>query len=124
MTGFSFTIRLPLPPSANNMFVNTNNGRAKSREYKAWLENARWEILTKWRAAGKPLCPVVPMALTIRLGIDGRGRDASNCIKAIEDALVRELPIPDDRWNDRILVLRDESIAGFAIATIEELAPT
>jgi Holliday junction resolvase RusA-like endonuclease len=123
---FCFTVQLPLPPSANNMFINTTRGgRAKSKDYKAWLEQARYQILTAWRADGKPMCPIAsPMSLTVRLGITGRARDVSNCIKAIEDALVRELPIPDDRWNYRILILRDESLSGFAVATIEEWAPS
>jgi hypothetical protein len=124
MTGFNFTVQLPLPPSANGLFINTPRGRAKSKDYKAWLEEARWQIITGWRAAGKPMCPIAPMKLTLRLGLTGRARDASNCVKAVEDALVRELPVPDDRWNDHITIIRDESIAGFAVATIEELAPT
>jgi hypothetical protein len=35
--------------------------------------------------------------------------------------LVAELPIPDDRYNDRIVIERDESIPGLARVTIGTL---
>jgi len=119
------TINLPLPPSANNMFVNLRGGgRAKSKAYKAWRDEARYHVLVAWRAAGKPQWPKrEPMQISIRLGLQGRNRDASNCIKAIEDVLVAELPIPDDCYNDRLVIERDETIPGAACVTIGLLHP-
>jgi Holliday junction resolvase RusA-like endonuclease len=120
------TIDLPLPPSANHLFANAHGGgRVKTKAYKSWIEEARYHVITAWRAAGKPeVGRETPMSLTMRLGLVERRRDASNCTKAIEDVLVRELPIPDDRYNDRILIERDETLAGIARVTIAPLHPT
>lgn len=123
-SGFSLTIDLPLPPSANALFANAKGGRVKTKEYNAWLNEARYAVITTWRAAGKPSCsPNVPMQVFLRLGLMGRIRDASNCLKAVEDILVKELPVPDDRWNDRVLIERDESLDGIARVTICEMHP-
>ncbi len=120
------TVDLPLPPSANHLFANAHGGgRVKTGAYKGWLSEARWHVITAWRAAGKPeVGRETPMQLHIRLGLTGRRRDAGNCTKAIEDVLVKELPIPDDRYNDRILIERDETLAGIARVTIAPLVPT
>lgn len=113
---------LPLPTSANRLTVNTTGGgRAKSPAYKAWLEEARWHVMTAWRAAGKPSWPEAPMSLRLELGIEGRVRDAGNCLKAIEDLLCANLPVPDDCWNDRILIERRDDIPGVARVTIATL---
>jgi Holliday junction resolvase RusA-like endonuclease len=121
-----FEIDLPLPPSANALFKNLKGGgRAKTRTYKAWRDEARYHVITAWRAAGKPeWASEAPMQVAVRLGLRGRVRDAGNCLKAIEDVLVAELPIPDDRWNDRILIERDESIPGLARVCIAPLDTT
>jgi hypothetical protein len=121
---FSLTIELPLPPSANALFANAAKGRVRTKEYNAWLNEARWHVLTTWRNAGKPVAPDdVPMMVHLRVGLDARKRDAGNCLKAVEDVLVKELPIPDDRWNDRILIERDPECEGFARVTIAVLNP-
>lgn len=120
------TVDLPLPPSANHLFANAHGGgRVKTATYKGWLEEARWHVLTAWRAAGKPeVGRDTPMQLQVKLGLADRRRDSGNCLKAIEDVLVKELPIPDDRYNDRILIERDETLAGIARVTIAPLHPT
>lgn len=122
----ALTIDLPLPPSANHLFANAHGGgRVKTKAYKAWIEAARYQIITTWRAAGKPeVRSDTPMQLRLRVGLTDRARDISNTVKAIEDALVRELPIPDDRYNDRILIERDETLGGIARVTIAPLHPT
>lgn len=119
----SFVVDLPLPPSANRLTVNLKNGgRVNSVEYKAWLEEARWHVLTAWRALGKPEWDrEAPMSFRLELGLCNRSRDAGNCLKATEDLLVKNLPIPDDRWNDRILIERREDIEGVARVTIAPL---
>ena len=119
----SFVVDLPLPPSVNELTVNLKNGgRAKSAKYKGWIEEARWHVMTAWRAAGKPVWPKdEPLSIRMELGLEGRTRDAGNCNKAIEDLLVKNLPIPDDRWNDRILIERREDIPGIARVTIAPL---
>ncbi|MES2782987.1 MAG: hypothetical protein V4657_09340 [Pseudomonadota bacterium] len=123
---FALTIDLPLPPSANALFANAAKGRVRTKEYNAWLNEARWHVITAWRAAGKPVAPdKVPMLLWIRVGLTARNRDISNCSKAVEDVLVKELPIPDDRWNDRILIERSPNpeFEGICRVTIAVLDP-
>lgn len=121
---FCLTVDLPLPPSANALFANAGKGRVKTKEYNAWLNEARWHVLTAWRAIGKPAAPPdVPMLLWLRVGLTTRRRDAGNCLKAVEDVLVKELPIPDDRWNDRILIERNPEFEGKCRVTIAVLNP-
>jgi len=122
---FCLTVDLPLPPSANALFANAGKGgRVKTKEYNTWLNEARWHVLTAWRAIGKPAAPPdVPMLLWLRVGLTTRKRDAGNCLKAVEDVLVKELPIPDDRWNDRILIERNANFEGFCRVTIAVLNP-
>lgn len=122
----ALTIDMPLPPSTNNLFVNLKGGgRAKSSAYKAWINEARWHCITAWRNAGKPEWPKdQPMQIHFRLGIEGRKRDCSNTLKAIEDVLCKELPVPDDRWNDFGSWQRDLNIPGVARVTIAPLDST
>lgn len=118
-----FVADLPLPPSANKLTVNLpKGGRANSPAYKSWIAEARWHLLKAWRAAGRPEWPgAAPMSVRLELGICSRTRDAGNCLKAVEDLLVKFLPVPDDRWNDRILIERREDIEGVARVTIAPL---
>lgn len=116
---------LPLPPSANALFRNLKGGgRAKTTAYKAWIDEARWHLDQAWRRSGKPEYAEQPMRLHIELGLVGRIRDASNCMKAIEDLLCRCLPIPDDRWNDEITIRRSAAADGMARIRLEPLDTT
>lgn len=109
---FALTVDLPMPPLL------------KAKAYNAWLNDARWHVLTAWRNAGKPVAPVnVPMGLFMRVGFTDRGRNITDCIKAVEDVLVKELPIPDNRWNDRVIIERNADFEGFARVTIAVLRP-
>ena len=115
-------IDMPLPPSVNALFANAKGGRIKTPAYKKWIEEARWHVMIAWRQAGKPEWPAeTPMSIRIELGIEGRKRDAGNCNKAIEDLLVANLPMPDDCWNDRILIERRDDIPGIARVTVAAL---
>ena len=103
----AISMTLPVPPSANELFFNKRGGgRAKTKAYDAWLEEAGWHVKRAWSGLGKPKWPdAQPMQLTIVVGI-ARNRDVSNCCKAIEDLLVKVLPVPDDRWNDCVVLRR------------------
>jgi crossover junction endodeoxyribonuclease RusA len=114
---------LPLPPSANALFANRRGGgRVKTGDYKAWLDEAGWHLKAQWLALGQPAFDAQPMRLTITAGI-GRHRDLSNTCKAIEDLIVAILPVPDDRWNDHI-VLRRGTELGLAHIRLEPIDTT
>jgi hypothetical protein len=98
-----------------------SGGRVKTAAYKAWIEEAGWHLKTCWAANGKPEFRAQPMRLTIDLGISGRVRDATNCVKAIEDLLCRCLPVPDDRWNDDIHIRRSALADGMAWVVLAPL---
>lgn len=120
-----FSVMLPLPPSTNNLFVNAGSGRAKSAEYKAWLNEARYALITKWRQLGKPTWPDKrPMMLAIDAGLTERRRDLGNIEKAISDVLCKELPVPDDRWTDMIVLKRTTDHPGFVHVVLGPLDST
>jgi Holliday junction resolvase RusA-like endonuclease len=117
---------VPLPPSANELFANrrSGGGRVKTKAYKAWLEEAGWHLKRAWSGLGRPEFPEQPMRLEITVGLSGRHRDLSNCCKAIEDAMVKTLPVPDDRWNDVVLLQRGQVPDGLARIRLEPIAPS
>lgn len=84
-------VTLPLPPSANELFVCVRNRRVKTREYRDWI------------AAALPLCrrlrPPASLPCTFFFVLEGRvniQRDGANCEKALTDLCVRAGVIPDD----------------------------
>lgn len=87
-------LRLPFPPSINSMFVNSPNlrgrGRYPSEEYKAWRDQAAWEL-----QAQKPESIEGPVKITIDLDDTRRG-DCDNRNKGILDLLVTHKIIEGD----------------------------
>lgn len=114
-------VTLPLPPSANALTRNAaGRGRVNTKAYVAWTEEARWHIDRAWRAAGKPMF-TGPLQLMLFVGCDRR-RDVSNCIKPVEDVLVKSVPgLPDDRWNDMVSAARDDASHGTVQVTVREM---
>lgn len=92
----SFTFDCEFPPSTNNIFatVKTPRGglrRIPTREYKAWrLATAQACDWLRWPEDNK-----ARWELTIRLHELPHTRDASNCIKAIEDLIVAHTGLSD-----------------------------
>lgn len=94
----TFFVRLPLPPSVNNMFPNSVNGkRVRSEAYKEWAVEAAWDVIRKRNLAKRRnYLPDPPYSLSIDLFFpDARRRDASNYIKAVEDLLSQYLEYDD-----------------------------
>lgn len=119
-----FSVMLPLPPSTNALFATVGKRRVKSEAYKAWLNEARYAVLTRWRELGKPAWPdKTPMLLAIDAGIGDRRRDLGNIEKAVSDILAKELPVPDDRWTDLIILKRTTDHPGFAHVVLGPLDP-
>lgn len=114
------TFDLPMPPTSNSMFstviIKGKSRRITTRGYKAWREAAGDSLARQYAAMGAPSLHR-PIALLIRVGLNYTG-DISNRIKAVEDLLVSALDMPDDRYIERIVIERDQSITG-ALVTIE-----
>lgn len=102
-----FTVRVPVPPSANALFVTFRDRgglrRARTSEYKAWATAAGFMIKTQRpsRIGGK---------VNVRILVPRNARrDLSNHVKAVEDLLVGMQLIDDDRhvqsldvqWHDQ-----------------------
>src|SRR5690606_11132910 len=87
-------VRVPFPPTTNNLYVNVRGkGRVRSKAYRTWQESAGWLVATarlpKFDGPVKvriELCPA-----------NHRRVDADNRIKAVMDLLVtREIIKGDD----------------------------
>ena len=97
-----FTIRLPVPPSTNALFVTFNNRhgieRAKTKEYKAWIEAAGWAL-----NAQRP--QPIKGRIYIKISVPRNNRrDLDNHLKAILDLLVGHSLIEDDRKVDDLRI--------------------
>lgn len=84
-------LRLPFPPSVNGLYLNKpGRGRVATPEYRAWKEQAGWEL-----KAQKP--PKMDARCTIEIHIDDKRQgDAGNREKAVVDLLVSHGVIVDD----------------------------
>lgn len=115
MTRPVFVATMPLPPSTNNLFftLKGNGRRVKTTAYKDWIDKAGQTLLRQWQDAGSPKwADKQPASLVLRVGLEGRRRDLSNVLKPVEDLIVSTLPVPDDRYNDAIALVRDDTLAG------------
>lgn len=116
-----FTVELPLPPSANNMFtaimVKGKQRRIISREYKAWRKDAGEHVLRAWNDADKPTIGK-PYQIQIELNVNHQS-DIFNREKAITDLLVATIPgFPDDCWINRGIVERNRDIAAARVEVV------
>jgi crossover junction endodeoxyribonuclease RusA len=93
--------RLPYPPTVNTLFANAKHGgRFKTEDYKKWQKAAGEQILAQGRKRVRG-----PVSLSIYVvKPDGRRRDVSNLIKAVEDILVEMQIIEDDCLVQRIAI--------------------
>lgn len=99
-------IMLPFPPTLNGLYAGKAR-RYKSPRYKAWLDEAWFQINPQ-----RPLAHFdTPVSIIIHLGRpDNRKRDVANYEKATTDFLVAANVLKDDalihsntqRWNDDV----------------------
>lgn len=87
---------LPIPPSTNNLYVNTRNGRVLSEKGREWKDAAALIVR---------MCKLRPWVASVRkpFGIEytvvgpvNMSRDLANCEKIMTDVLVECGVIPGD----------------------------
>lgn len=82
MSSEPVSFELPIPPSVNHMYRRFRNKVVLTDEARAWKEAAHLIALTKFRMPMQgAVCAVWEFYFP------NRRHDASNCIKALEDAL-------------------------------------
>jgi crossover junction endodeoxyribonuclease RusA len=86
------TLRLPLAPSANQLWEQGRGRTFKSKKYKDWLEECGWLIKQQTRDLinGNYIIHIVAVRP------DRRRRDLDNLLKATSDLLVKSKIVPDD----------------------------
>lgn len=86
------TLQLPLPPSANRLWVRAQKGMRRSDEYTAWLLEAGWTAKTQ-----RPGSIKGPFKVSIHASRpDKRRRDIDNLIKPSLDLMEHLQIIEDD----------------------------
>lgn len=111
-------IRLPFPPSVNDMYLNNKGagrGRKPSPEYRAWKNQAGWELKAQHAKA-------VGGIVEVRIDLDDSRRgDADNRIKAVLDLLVEHRVL---RGDSKKFVKRVsagwETVAGCRVSIINQ----
>lgn len=91
-------LRLPWPPSLNNLYPTCNGRRVLSREGKAFHLRAVAAIRVQ-RGNAEPLRGRVAVSITLHAP-DRRRYDISNRVKAIEDVLTQAGVWADDAQID------------------------
>ncbi len=112
-------LRLPLPPSLNNAFVNVpGRGRVPSKAYAQWKREAAPSIFNQWMNAGQPVFQR-HYALHYRVNIDHKS-DIGNREKCATDLIVATIPgFPGDQWVDQISIIRDRTIDGAIVEVVQ-----
>jgi hypothetical protein len=87
---------LPIPPSTNNLYVNTRRGRVLSPEGRAWKESVLLELaLKKMRPWVASVAKPFGIEYTV-VGPVNMSRDIANFEKICTDCLVTAGVIPGD----------------------------
>lgn len=114
-------VRLPVPPSTNNLFANGKSGRYVTASYKAWRTAAGWQLnLARVEPFGK-----MKVAVTLYVPRKPASRDLDNFSKAPLDLLVAHGVIADDKHVERLVIERHDapeiilSVEPFGEPTLE-----
>ncbi len=89
----------PLPPSVNHLYRTGADGkRYMTKEGREFKKEVAKEVMV---AGGSKKCPPPPFALHLHLRLpDALRRDASNLVKALEDAIFAQLGHDDSLVYD------------------------
>jgi len=109
-------LRLALPPSVNNLFLNVQGrGRVKTAKYRGWCNDAIrsiWAQTTPPREIAPPYRITIDMPAKMRGDIDGR-------LKAAIDALVVSRVLTDDRHVMTLIARRVLDAKDICRITVE-----
>lgn len=109
----NITLTLPFPPSVNNLFINAGRKRIRSPGYRAWADEAGYQLNTQHpRTIKGP----VTLRYEFQEGQDNRRRDIDNLAKPVNDLLVTHGVIEADdnrivraidlRWSREVVGVR------------------
>ena len=108
-------VDLPFPPSANRLWRYVGGKPLKSREYRAWLQEAA--LLIKATVRGKTIDG--PYGLTVQVGRkDNRRRDIDNFLKPIGDAIQLGGAVKDDCDCERLEMCWRPDLPGVRVFVI------
>src|SRR4029077_20780398 len=111
-------LTLPVPPSINNAFANTGDGRVIARHYASWRRAAGWTMQTAQ-------APRVSGPFVVDLDFwRGMAGDLDNRVKPLLDLLVAHAVTDDDRACDELHVTRRFTKPGMLFVTVRQAAPS
>ena len=108
-------IVLPYPPSVNGLTSNAPKGRAKTDDYRLWLQKAGLCVKDSHRAGFGPYC----LHIAVRKP-DKRRRDLGNIEKAVSDLLVAHGVVKDDCLAQSITLQWDAGMQEECVVLIQE----
>lgn len=112
-------LRLPTPPTANNMFANVaGKGRVKARGYLKWRNEALCQVAIMHRGKS-PISG--PVSVEISLKRPRKNADIDNRIKPVLDLLQAAAVIDDDKNVQEIAARWDDAADGCEV-TVSPLA--
>lgn len=97
-------VRLPVPPSTNNLYINLKHGRMVSPAYKAW----RLEAGLKLNLRKSDTFGTLPVQVGLMVPRKPKSRDIDNFAKAPIDLLVAHGIIADDKHIERLTISRHD----------------
>ena len=107
-------VTLPRCPSTNHLFATVKGRRIKTRDYKAWIEEAGIRLNLQTAQA-----PMITGPVSLRLVLDkGRG-DLANYEKAATDLLVRHRLIDDDKQVVELFMKHSDTMGSDMNVTVE-----
>ena len=106
---------LTVPQSTNALYLTTaklGSRRVATKPYKNWSLKSRFALEDQFkREEYKKLPEKTPFAVTISANVDHR-RDIDNLAKPTLDVLRKAGVTPDDRYCNRLVVLRVKKMNG------------
>src|SRR5262245_66508643 len=91
-------LRLPPPPTVNNLFLSRGRRRIRTPRYRAWQERAGWQLVAQRQG-----CVGGPWEATIVLPAKLRG-DVDNYSKPLLDLLVTHRVVDADLHCPRLTI--------------------